>query len=215
MSEHEPHFSERTGGIGWEDRVLWAMGARRHRGSGGHEGGGAPFGFGRGGHPFRRFPWDMFAAGARARRGDIRAAILALLSEKALNGYQIMQELEQRSRGMWRPSSGSVYPTLQQLEDEGLISAESSGAGRSFQLSEKGRAYVKEHSDEVSAPWESIGGDAREQTLELMKLLGEVASAARQVIGSGNAAQVADAKKILKDARKSLYRLLSEDDANE
>jgi DNA-binding PadR family transcriptional regulator len=207
------HFTDRTQNEGCNDRMQWAMAGRGRRGGGGPEGGGGgPFGFGRGGNPFRRFPWDFPQTGARARRGDIRAAILALLAEQPRNGYQIMQELEQRSNGMWRPSSGSVYPTFQQLEDEGLVSLTSSGSGRNYQLTEKGQAYVMAHPDEVTAPWESRDGDVHEQMGDFRELIVEVASAVRQVIGSGNAAQVAVAKKILKDARKALYRLLAEDD---
>ena len=226
MFGHKRHFSDPTDtsnptqGDDCHDRMHWLMAGRDHRGGGGpggHEGGGhgGPFGFGRGGNPFRRFPWDFFQTGARARRGDIRAAILALLAEQPRNGYQIMQELEQRSNGVWRPSSGSVYPTFQQLEDEGLVSVlsgGSGGSGRTYQLTEKGQIYVKAHPDEVTAPWESMGGDIHEQMGEFRELIVEVASAVRQVIGSGNTAQVAVAKRILKDARKALYRLLAEDD---
>ena len=223
MFGHKRHFPDQvhpndpTQGDGCHNRMLWAMVGRAHRGGGppaGHEGGGhgGPFGFGRGGNPFRRMPWD-FQTGARARRGDIRAAILALLAEQPRNGYQIMQELEQRSNGMWRPSSGSVYPTFQQLEDEGFVSVMSSGSGasgRTYQLTEKGQTYVKDHPDEVSAPWESMGSDIHEQMGEFRDLIVEVASAVRQVIGTGTTAQAAAAKKILKDARKALYQLLAE-----
>src|SRR6185503_9728292 len=101
------HFGGRGGGPG--------------RGSGM----GALFGFG-GGFPFGNFPFGGGRRGPRAKRGDIRAGILALLAEQPRNGYQIMQELEQRSRGAWRPSPGSVYPALQQLEDEGLVRVQES-----------------------------------------------------------------------------------------
>jgi len=213
MFGHRAHSADQSGDDGDSDTTLWAMGGRGPRGPRGHEGGGrGPSGFGRGGFPFRRFPWDFFQAGARARRGDIRAAILALLAEQPRNGYQIMQELEQRSSGMWRPSSGSVYPTFQQLEDEGLVSLVASGSGRNYQLTDKGQAYVKAHPDEVTAPWESMGGNAREQMGEFRELIVEVASAARQVIGSGSASQVASAKKVLNDARRALYRILAEDE---
>jgi len=214
------NFSERTRDEGCDDKMQWAMAGRGH-GPGGHGGGagggggGGPFGFGRGGNPFHHLRWHFLQTGARARRGDIRAAILALLAEQPRNGYQIMQELEQRSNGIWRPSSGSVYPTFQQLEDEGLVSVMSGGSGssgRNYQLTDKGQAYVKDHPDEVTAPWESMGGDVQEQMGEFRELIVEVASAVRQVIGSGSTAQVAVAKKILKDARKALYRLLAEDD---
>src|SRR5262245_47011377 len=90
-------------------------------------------------------PWQMaMRLRGRARRGDVRAGILALLAEQPRNGYQIMQELQQRSRGMWRPSPGSVYPALEQLEDEGLVRAETTAAGRAYHLTERGRAYVAE-----------------------------------------------------------------------
>lgn len=208
---------------GCAHRMHWAMAGRGPRGGGGHggmggPGGGGPFGFGRGGNPLQHLRWHFLQSGARARRGDIRAAILALLAEQPRNGYQIMQELEQRSNGMWRPSSGSVYPTFQQLEDEGLVSVIPGGSGssgRNYQLTEKGQTYVKAHPDEVTAPWESMGGDVHEQMGEFRELVVEVASAVRQVISSGSSAQVAEAKKVLKDARKALYRLLAEDDKDD
>ena len=208
MFGRESHFSDPSPDDGADDRAHWAMGGGRGpRGPRGHEGGGSGLsGFGRGGFPFRRFH-----AGPRARRGDIRAAILALLAEQPRNGYQIMQELAERTNGMWRPSSGSVYPTFQQLEDEGLVSLVSSGSGRNYQLTDKGQAYVKAHPDEVTAPWESMGGDAREQMGEFRALVVEVVSAVRQVMASGTGAQVADARKILKNTRKALYHLLADD----
>src|SRR5262245_40918341 len=115
----------------FNDAGHWAAGGFR-RGGGRGRGVGGMFGFG-GGFPFGGFPWGGGPRrGPRAKRGDIRAAILALLAETPRNGYQIMQELEQRSRGMWRPSPGSVYPALQQLEDEGLVQAREEGTGRVY-----------------------------------------------------------------------------------
>ncbi|MFO0583888.1 MAG: helix-turn-helix transcriptional regulator [Anaeromyxobacter sp.] len=230
------HDRRREGGEHHEDgldpRTFWAMagrgprgGGRGHggRGHGGDEGGGGgdgdggnPFGgnpfrhFG----PFRRFPWEgAQRGGPRARRGDIRAAILALLAEAPRNGYQIMQEVEQRSQGLWRPSPGSVYPALQQLEDEGLVKAEASGGGREFQLTEQGRAYAKEHAKELESPWAAVGREGgREEMIELWQQIGQVGSAVAQVARSGTDAQRAEAKKILADARRALYRLLAEDE---
>jgi DNA-binding PadR family transcriptional regulator len=190
-----------------------AGGGRRGtgRGQGGPgRGGGKPFGFGGGGFPFRRGSLDFFQSGARARRGDIRAAILALLAEQPRNGYQIIQEVEQRSGGVWRPSPGSVYPALQQLQDEGLVRVEEGGGNRSFRLTAEGEAYVKAHPDEVASPWESVGGQGREQMVELWQQIGQLASAVKQVAHSGSAQQVGEAKKILGEARRSLYRLLAE-----
>jgi DNA-binding PadR family transcriptional regulator len=150
--------------------------------------------------------------GPRVGRGDVRAAILVLLSEKPLNGYQVMQELGQRSRGLWRPSPGSVYPALQQLEDEGLVRAEESEGRRTFQLTDAGRAYVEAHKDEVSAPWEAVSESVDEGLIELRDLIFQVGGAVMQVAHAGTDAQVARAKQILTDTRKALYRILADED---
>jgi DNA-binding PadR family transcriptional regulator len=161
--------------------------------------------------------WSLFGRGQRARRGDVRAGILALLSERPYNGYQIIQELEQRSQGVWRPSPGSVYPTFQQLEDEGLVSVDTTGSGRVFSLTEQGKAFVKEHRKELSAPWEAVGRaaggqGAHRQFHVLMAGLRQVWTAAAQVARAGNSAQVAQAEGVLSVARRALYRILAEDE---
>ena len=190
-------------------------GRGRHRGGhehGSHERGpGGPFGFGPGGFGPPGFPWGGFRRGTRARRGDVRAGILALLKEGPRNGYQIMQELEQRSQGLWRPSPGSIYPALQQLEDEGLVQSESAAAGRAFRLTDAGRAYVESHADEVAAPWDAMRDEAGEGFLPLMMLSRQLMSAIVQVAHTGNAAQLSEAQKILSNARRALYHLLAED----
>lgn len=171
---------------------------------------GGPFGFGPPGGA--GFPWSFFGrGGSRARRGDVRAGILVLLSEQPRNGYQLKQELEQRSHGMWRPSPGSIYPTLQQLEDEGLVVAEN----KLYTLTDAGRKYVKDHEEDLRAPWEEMADAAGDEVIQLMKLVRQAGAAAMQVMHSGNAAQIAEAKKILSEARRSLYRLLAEDDAED
>jgi DNA-binding PadR family transcriptional regulator len=170
---------------------------------------GAVFGFG-GGFPFGNFRWGG-RRGPRAKRGDIRAGILALLAEQPRNGYQIMQELEQRSRGMWRPSPGSVYPALQQLEDEGLVQAREEGTGRVYQLTEKGRQYVAEHASETAAPWDWATREADDDGVELMGQIRHVATALAQIAASGEPAQIAQARKVMSEARRALYAILSED----
>src|ERR1700735_3055843 len=135
--------------------------ARRRRGGGrrghgrGPEWGGRP-GFGGAPGISRLGSWlgdPRMRRGPRAKRGDVRAAALALLAEGPMNGYQIIQEISERSGGVWRPSPGSVYPALQQLEDEGLIRAEDLESGRKgFVLTDQGRTYLTEHADEVRAP---------------------------------------------------------------
>jgi len=153
-----------------------------------------------------------FRRGGRMKRGDVRAGILALLAEQPCNGYQIMQELETRSRGMWRPSPGSVYPALQLLEDEGLIRAETGAGGRVFELTERGRKVARDEGAAGSAPWESAASAADDPSLELFGLAGQIGAAAMQVVQTGNQAQIAEARKSLISARRALYRILAEDD---
>ena len=154
--------------------------------------------------------------GPRVKRGDVRAAALALLAEEPRNGYQIIQEIGERSDGVWRPSPGSVYPALQQLEDEALIQAETpEGGRRRYSLTAEGQAYVAAHPDEVSAPWDVVARSVGDDTMELRALIGQVAMAAVQVAQVGSDEQVAQAHKILTGARRSLYRILAADDDDE
>jgi DNA-binding PadR family transcriptional regulator len=177
----------------------------RHRHHGGPRGGfGGPFGFGPGGGPRGR--------GRKARRGDIRTAALLLLNEEPRNGYQIMQEVEERSDGVWRPSPGSVYPALQQLEDEGLIRADELEGRKLFKLTDEGRVYVNERGEDKPAPWEQMSGDVSDQMRELGKLMREVGFAFAQVMKTGSEAQIGEARKVLSTARKDLYRILADGD---
>ncbi len=151
--------------------------------------------------------------GPRAKRGDVRAAALGLLAEGAMNGYQIIQEIGERSDGVWRPSPGSVYPALQQLEDEGLIVARADESGRrSYQLTDEGRDYVEAHPDEVRAPWDAVTGSVADSAIQMRNLLRQVGMAGYQVLSAGTDAQVRQARQVLTDARKALYRILAADD---
>jgi DNA-binding PadR family transcriptional regulator len=152
--------------------------------------------------------------GPRAKRGDVRAAALALLAEEPRNGYQIIQEIGERSGGVWRPSPGSVYPALQQLEDEGLVRPETGESGRrQYVLTDEGRAYVTAHPDELRAPWDVVAGSVGSDAIELRSLFGQVIMAAVQVVRVGSEAQVAQARELLTETRRSLYRILAADDA--
>src|SRR2546430_1513621 len=142
--------------------------------------------------------------GPRAKRGDVRAAALALLAEGPMNGYQIIEEIDRRSGGVWRPSSGSVYPALQQLEDEGLIRAEESEGRRLFHLTDAGRAYVEERGEELSAPWETVCDSVPDDVHEVRALIGQVAMAFMQVAQVGDEAQLAQARDVLTEARRAL-----------
>jgi DNA-binding PadR family transcriptional regulator len=179
---------------------------------------GFPGGPGFGGPELHGGPWmkEMHRMrGPRARRGDVRAAALALLAEKPMNGYQIIQEITDRSGGVWRPSPGSVYPALQQLEDEGLIRAEAGDGGRrAYQLTHEGQQYAATHADELRAPWDVVAGGAGGAAIEMRRLIGQVAMAAVQVVSAGTDAQAAEARQLLTDTRKALYRILASDEEN-
>lgn len=146
----------------------------------------------------------------RQRRGDVRAAVLVLLDEKPSNGYQLIQELTERSNETWRPSPGSIYPVLQQLEDEGLIEASTLGTGRTYVLTDAGRQLVNEQREQLGRPWENTDGGANVSARELMFTGRQVLLAARQVLMAGSEAQVAKATTILADARRALYGILAE-----
>jgi DNA-binding PadR family transcriptional regulator len=151
--------------------------------------------------------------GPRARRGDVRAAILDLLAEgNSWNGYQIIQEIAQRTDGVWRPSAGSVYPALQQLEDEGLISPEGEGRRRMYTLTDEGRAYAEAHADELRRSWDSAAGMADEAAFELGDMIRQLVMAVMEVRRSGSSSQIAEARRVLTEARRSVYRILAEDD---
>jgi DNA-binding PadR family transcriptional regulator len=143
------------------------------------------------------------------RRGDVRAALLVLLDEEPRNGYGLMQEIEARSDGMWRPSPGSVYPALAQLEDEGLVRPDDEGSGKRFALTDDGRAYVAEHREKLGEPWKQPEGEGGR--LNLRQEFGPLAVAAQQVAHAGSPEQIEQARTILGDARKALYRLLAEE----
>ncbi|MGD0560219.1 MAG: PadR family transcriptional regulator [Streptosporangiaceae bacterium] len=154
-----------------------------------------------------------FGRGRRARRGDVRAAILDLLAEgQRWNGYQIIQEIAERTQGVWRPSAGSVYPALQQLEDEGLISPEGEGRGRLYGLTDEGRSYAEAHADELSRSWEAAQGMADDVAIELRDLIRQVTLAVMEVARAGTNTQLSQARQTLTETRRSLYRLLADGD---
>ena len=145
------------------------------------------------------------------RRGDTRAAILLLLDEGPRNGYQIMQELEERSDGTWRPSPGSVYPALQLLADEGLVRGEPREGSTVYELTDAGRKHLEENRESFGTPWqqaeEGVPGDVR----DLVRLAMSVGVATRQVIQTATTAQRKEAAEILAETRRRLYGILASD----
>ena len=151
--------------------------------------------------------------GPRVRRGDVRAAILDLLSEgQPWNGYQMIQEIAARTDDLWRPSAGSVYPALQQLEDEGLIQTDAGeDRRRMFTLTEAGQQYVEAHAAELRRSWDAVTGSVDDAAFDLRDTVRQVMIAVHQVGQAGSAAQVAQAGKVLVDTRRALYRILAAD----
>ena len=149
-------------------------------------------------------------ASTRMGRGDVRAAVLAILAEKPMHGYQIMAEIEERSGGAWKPSPGSVYPTLQLLADEGLIQAEESNGRKTYSLTPEGRE-VAEGAAAKSAPWESSSTHDSGRTSALPKAGIDLAQAVAQVGRSGSPEQVKEAVAVLDDARRKLFSILAQD----
>ena len=168
------------------------------------------------GHGWPFGPDGGSAPRARAGRGDVRTAILALLSEEPRHGYQIIQDITERSGGAWKPSPGSVYPALSALQDEGLVDDEKIEGRRVFALTEAGRAHVADRADELSHVFDANSAEAEaDEVTDLRQLLFSVGAAAVQVVTSGSPEQVAGARKVLSQARRDLYRLLADDDESE
>lgn len=178
----------------------------------------------------RRGPdaWDAWAFGPgfgpgfggprRGRRpgrrgGDVRAAVLLLLAEEPRHGYQLIQDIGERSHGAWNPSPGSVYPVLQQLEDEGLIVIESVDGRKTASLTDEGRAHVEQHADQIGNPWEQarsgVDPDDLRTTGASIKALFQ---ALRQVMETGTPRQRDEAVAIIDDARRRLYGILAATD---
>ncbi|HEX6139795.1 MAG TPA: PadR family transcriptional regulator [Candidatus Limnocylindria bacterium] len=149
---------------------------------------------------------------AAVRRGKVRPMILAVLHERPMHGYQVMQELEARTGGRWRPSPGSIYPTLQQLEDEGMVRTEELDGRKVYRLSDEGRAAA-EASPLTRHPW--FDKRSAPESLDLRRLAVQLIGATIQVQRVGSEEAQKQAREILVDSRRRLYRLLADDDAGD
>jgi DNA-binding PadR family transcriptional regulator len=200
-----------------------------HHGHGFGPGWGGPMGGPMGGPP----PWvaQMFGpqwgpqpggrgrGRSRVRRGDVRSAILDVLASAAepLNGYQLIQQIAERSQGAWKPSPGSVYPTIAQLQDEGLVEDAPTGR-KTLQLTDAGREHVRDNADELAAVWQPFDdAEGLDETADLKQVIGQTVGAIIQVASTGTPDQRDKAVAILADTRRRLYGLLAEgpDDSTE
>jgi DNA-binding PadR family transcriptional regulator len=144
----------------------------------------------------------------RAPRGDVRTAVLLLIAEQPMHGYQLMQAIAERSGGAWTPSPGAVYPTINQLEDEGLVRVTADAGRKLVTLTDVGRHQLAEHRQAWGDPF--AGFDPAAPGADLQRLVREMGEATRQVGRAGTDTQRAAAAKILTDARRALYLLLAD-----
>ena len=200
---------------GWSGQGgMWGEGPGR-RGRGGPGGGPPPwlaglFGMGQ---PER-------GRGPRVRRGDVRSAILDVLAsaaqrEESINGYQVIQQIGERSNDAWRPSPGSVYPTIQQLQDEGLVADDEERGRRTIRLTTAGAAYVAERTEELAAVWapfeqEEPSRGGRGGHGDLKPEIGQVMGAVWQIVTQGSEQQRRAAIDILVETRRKLYGVLAD-----
>lgn len=202
---YEEGFDPRRGGPrGAFPHEHHEHGGHGHRGFGP----GGPRGFGGpgfGGGPGGRGP------GRRAGRGDIRAAILLLLAEEPMHGYQLIQQIGERSGGTWRPSPGAIYPALNLLEDEGLIAITSESGRKMATLTEAGGTYVTENAEQLGTPWEDAASRPTSPGRALRGALEALAAAAHQVARTGTDQQATKALEVLDRARRDLYLILAGD----
>jgi DNA-binding PadR family transcriptional regulator len=151
----------------------------------------------------------MGGMGNQVRRGDVQPAVVALLAEKDMHGYQIIQELGERTGGAWTPSAGSIYPTLQALEDQGMVTSEQVGGKRVYTLTDEGRAYAESLPDK--APWEEAASDS-DPTRRLRDVVQGLMAATWQVGRAGTPTQIENTTNILDEARKRIYEQLAGDE---
>jgi DNA-binding PadR family transcriptional regulator len=161
--------------------------------------------------------------GPRVRRGDVRSAILDVVHTaqqggEEINGYQVIQQIGERSNGAWRPSPGSVYPTIQQLEDEGLLRTVERHGRRSVELTDAGVQYVTDHADQLAAVWAPFAEPEREDTVgvgDLRPEIGQLMGAVWQIVSTGSDAQRRAAVEILVETRRKLYGVLADGDPDQ
>jgi DNA-binding PadR family transcriptional regulator len=191
------------------DSSYWDGGGRPGRSAGRSPGGPPPWLAGLFGLVPQESPRSQ-----RVRRGDVRAAILDVLAAEPMNGYQVIQQIGEKSHGAWRPSPGSVYPTIAQLEDEGLVTSAAASGPRVLELTEAGKAYCADHLEELAAVWSAFGRPSEDAPdyAALKPELGQVMSAVWQIITQGSDKQRRDAIGVLTETRRKLYRLLAEED---
>lgn len=145
----------------------------------------------------------------RTPRGDIKYLLLALLAEQPQHGYQLIKELEARQGGFYRPSPGSVYPTLQLLEEGGYLTSEQIEGKRVYTITDSGRELLAER-DNAGGLRDQV--DTQQPLIELKNAVMELTAAVMQVARGGNLDRVGRVREILKRAKREIYSILAEED---
>ncbi|HSS04091.1 MAG TPA: PadR family transcriptional regulator [Solirubrobacterales bacterium] len=148
--------------------------------------------------------------GPRARRGDVRAAALALLAERPMHGYEMIKEIEERTEGAWTPSAGSIYPTLQMLEEEGLISGQEIDGKRRFTLTDSGKSEQESRASEET-PWDAVRAGADPEQIHLRDSVHKLHHAIGQVFHAADEAQQRRVRELLDETRRKIYAILAEE----
>jgi DNA-binding PadR family transcriptional regulator len=224
-SLRQAKFAKFADHLGWGDEGRsWGPATADPRGGRGRGKSGGPWGGGFGPQWGGMWGWGGFpgqpgatrtARPTKAGRGDVRAAILALLQEGPRTGYQIMSDIAERSGGAWKPSPGAVYPALSQLADEGLIVGEESNGRRTFSLTDSGRAYVEQNPDAARGAWESRTQQEAWQPPGLFAEAARLAGGIVQMAHAGTPEQIRAAEELLEQTRRRLYQILADDDEDD
>jgi DNA-binding PadR family transcriptional regulator len=154
--------------------------------------------------------------GMQARRGDMTPILLSVLADKPMHGYEIIRELEKKSHGLWRPSPGSVYPTLQMLEEEELVTAKEEGGKKVYTLTDTGRSEAEKVKEKrAHGPWRhhDIDPEYMEKIIELKGSFMQTAGAFKQIARSGEGAKIDEAIKVIKEAQAKLEKIAAGDPA--
>ncbi|WP_427019094.1 PadR family transcriptional regulator [Pseudarthrobacter sp. P1] len=182
---------------------------RGSRGFGGGFGQGFGPGFGGGFGPGFGPGFGIFGPAGRVRKGNVRSAILSLLAQHSYNGYGLIKAIAIHTDGAWRPSPGSIYPALAALQADGLIEASGEGRRTEFGLTDAGREYVATHPEEMAQVWAGVSQEAGAGA-DLRASIGKLMGAVHQISADGTEDQLRTATAALDEARRTIYKLLSE-----
>jgi DNA-binding PadR family transcriptional regulator len=136
--------------------------------------------------------------------------VLALLDERPMHGYEMIKQLEERTGGAWAPSAGSIYPTLQMLEDEGLINGIEVDGKRRFTLTDTGKVERESRAGEET-PWDAVRAEADPEQIHLREAVGKLHHSIGQVFHAADEGQQRRVRELLDETRRKIYAILAEE----